>query len=91
MTAPEQKLLRRITVGLGLLPVRFYRRCISPWKPPCCRYDPTCSEYALVAIERFGILKGGWLTIRRIARCHPFAGYGADPVPERPAQRGCGS
>lgn len=78
-------------VSTFLLPVHFYRRVISPWKPATCRYHPTCSEYALVAVERFGIFKGGWLTLRRIARCHPFAGYGEDPVPEPSAQRDFGS
>lgn len=68
---------------LWLAPVRFYRRFLSPLKPPCCRYTPTCSEYAIEAIERFGVLRGTWLAIRRIARCHPFAGYGYDPVPQR--------
>ncbi len=58
--------------GLLLAIVRFYRRYISPLRPPCCRFIPTCSEYALIAIERYGARKGGWLALRRIARCHPF-------------------
>ena len=82
---------RRWATAAFLLPVHFYRRCISVWTPATCRYHPTCSEYALVAVTRFGILRGSWLSIRRIARCHPFAGYGEDPVPEREAQRGCES
>ena len=61
--------------------VRFYRACISPWKPPSCRYVPTCSEYALVAIERHGAWRGGWMAVRRILRCHPFHPGGYDPVP----------
>ena len=52
--------------------VRFYRKRISPLTKPCCRFIPTCSEYALTAIERYGAWKGGWLALRRICRCHPF-------------------
>lgn len=87
MSSAEKNRLHRTAIQLSTLPVRFYRRWISPWKPACCRYDPTCSKYALVALERFGIVKGSWLTLRRIARCHPFASYGSDPVPDDPAQR----
>lgn len=76
-------LVRRIWVA----PIRLYRRYLSPFKPPCCRYTPTCSQYALEAIERFGILRGSWLAVRRVARCHPFAGYGHDPVPNRTQPR----
>ena len=61
--------------------IRFYRRQISPRKPPCCRYIPTCSQYALEAIEKYGALKGGWLAFRRILRCNPFHKGGYDPVP----------
>ncbi len=68
---------------LLLLPIRCYRRFVSPLKPPCCRYHPTCSRYAQQAIERHGMLRGSWLAFRRILRCHPFAGYGEDQVPER--------
>ena len=87
MSLSSRGTVHGVAVRLCILPVRFYRRWISPWKPACCRYDPTCSKYALIALERFGILKGSWLTLRRIARCHPFASYGPDPVPEHPAQR----
>ena len=52
--------------------VRFYRKRISPLTKPCCRFIPTCSEYALTAIERYGAWKGGWLALKRICRCHPF-------------------
>ncbi|HSM08823.1 MAG TPA: membrane protein insertion efficiency factor YidD [Gemmatimonadota bacterium] len=64
---------------LGL--IRFYRAAISPLLPPACRYEPTCSEYARVAIERYGAGRGSWLALRRLARCHPFGGSGWDPVP----------
>ena len=57
---------------LLLFMIRFYRRAISPLRPPCCRFIPTCSEYALEAVEKYGVLKGGWLALRRLSRCHPF-------------------
>nr|WP_297280466.1 membrane protein insertion efficiency factor YidD [uncultured Butyricicoccus sp.] len=62
--------------------VRFYRRAISPHTAPTCRYIPTCSQYALEAIEKYGACKGGWLAFRRICRCHPWSKRGPyDPVP----------
>lgn len=63
--------------------IRFYQRKISPLFPPRCRYYPTCSHYALTAIERFGIVKGGLLAIRRLARCNIFFPGGVDLVPEK--------
>ena len=70
-------LLRNILIAL----VKFYRAAISPYRPPCCRYIPTCSQYALEALEKYGALKGGWLAFRRILRCNPFHKGGYDPVP----------
>ena len=64
-----------------LLVLRFYRRWISPLKPPSCRYTPTCSAYAVEAVLRYGALRGGWLAVRRVLRCHPWARGGYDPVP----------
>ena len=64
---------------LGL--IRFYRRQISPGLPPACRFSPTCSEYALEAVEKYGACKGGYLSVRRILKCHPFHKGGYDPVP----------
>ncbi|MDO4877812.1 MAG: membrane protein insertion efficiency factor YidD [Neisseria sp.] len=61
--------------------IEFYRYCISPLIPPRCRYTPTCSQYALDAVQKYGALKGGLLAVRRIARCHPWGGSGHDPVP----------
>lgn len=61
--------------------VRFYRKFISPMTRPCCRFMPTCSQYALEALEKYGAIKGGWLAIRRILRCNPLCKGGYDPVP----------
>ena len=63
--------------------VRGYRRFISPLKPPVCRFTPTCSQYAVEALARHGALRGGRLAVWRICRCHPWGGYGYDPVPPR--------
>lgn len=63
--------------------IRLYRTIISPLKPPTCRFYPTCSQYGLEAIKRFGAIKGGWLTLKRILRCHPLHPGGVDPVPEK--------
>ena len=61
--------------------VKFYQRCISPFTPASCRYTPTCSQYALEALRKYGPLKGTWLTLKRLSRCHPWGGSGYDPVP----------
>ena len=61
--------------------VRFYRLAISPWLGGNCRFDPTCSSYAIEALQVHGIFKGTWLAIHRIGRCHPWGGSGYDPVP----------
>ena len=66
---------------LLLLLVRAYRRLVSPALPPSCRFYPSCSQYAEAALLRHGALRGGWLTARRLARCHPFHPGGIDPVP----------
>ena len=61
--------------------VRFYQVAISPLKPPTCRFSPTCSTYAIDALRKYGLLKGGALALKRIMRCHPWGGKGYDPVP----------
>ena len=61
--------------------IRFYRKNISPLRQPCCRYVPTCSQYALEAVEKYGAMKGFWLALKRLLRCHPFHKGGYDPVP----------
>lgn len=67
------------TVLVGL--IRFYQRFISPLTGPSCRFHPTCSNYALEAIQKYGAVKGSWLAAKRIGRCHPFHPGGYDPVP----------
>ncbi len=66
---------------LVMLPIRGYQRFISPMLPPSCRFTPSCSQYALEAVAKYGALKGGWLAARRLARCHPFNPGGYDPIP----------
>jgi len=61
--------------------VRAYQVFVRPWLPPACRYQPTCSEYALAALQIHGAVRGTWLATRRICRCHPWGGAGHDPVP----------
>ncbi len=69
--------MKRLLLGS----IRFYQRGISPLKPPSCRFYPTCSAYGFEAIEKFGAMKGTWLTLIRIGKCHPFHPGGYDPVP----------
>jgi putative membrane protein insertion efficiency factor len=71
---------RLLSLPLILL-VRFYQVCISPLKPPSCRFTPTCSQYAIEALRKHGPIKGLYLTARRLLRCHPWGGSGYDPVP----------
>jgi putative membrane protein insertion efficiency factor len=76
--------LRSIVLGV----IRFYQLALSPLKPPTCRFQPTCSSYAHEAVSTWGVLRGGWLFVRRFARCNPFGGEGYDPVPLRPETTG---
>ncbi|WP_251198284.1 membrane protein insertion efficiency factor YidD [Anaerotardibacter muris] len=74
--------IRSLPTKLAVLCIKFYRFALSPILPPSCRFTPTCSEYSIIALKRFGFIKGAYLSIRRIARCHPGGDYGYDPVPE---------
>ena len=78
---PIVDFLRRTVVAILLLPIYFYKVCISPFTPPSCRFQPTCSQYAIEALRKHGPLRGSWLTLKRILRCHPWGGSGYDPVP----------
>jgi putative membrane protein insertion efficiency factor len=71
--------IARILIGL----VRFYQLAVSPWTPAACRFTPTCSVYAIDALREHGAVRGLWLAARRIVRCHPWGGFGYDPVPSR--------
>lgn len=73
--------MKKILTKIMLLPIYFYKYSISPLLPPACRYTPTCSEYAIEALKKYGPLKGTHLAIRRILSCHPWGGSGYDPVP----------
>lgn len=76
-------MVRRVLIGF----VRFYQAAISPLTPPSCRFTPTCSQYAIEALEGHGLVRGIWLTVRRLSRCHPWGGKGYDPVPPEPTGR----
>lgn len=73
--------LRKVLIFPFVALIGFYQICISPYKPPTCRFTPTCSEYALQAFRKWGPFKGLYLTVRRLLRCHPWGGSGYDPVP----------
>ena len=75
------QLLSKALSKLMLALIWFYRHCISPLTPAACRYTPTCSQYAVEAIKKYGPFRGGWLAFKRILRCNPWGGSGYDPVP----------
>ena len=75
------KQIKKFLSYILLILIKFYRHSISPLLPPACRFTPTCSQYALEAIQKYGPFKGLWLTIKRLLRCHPWGGSGYDPVP----------
>lgn len=74
-------MLRKILIFPLVVLIRFYQSGISPFLPPSCRYTPTCSHYALEALKKHGLFKGGWLGLKRILSCHPWGKNGYDPVP----------
>jgi len=79
MKKEVETMMARLLVWL----IRGYQLFLSPLKPPSCRFAPTCSHYAIEAVRRFGVRKGGWLAVRRILKCHPFHPGGIDPVPDK--------
>ncbi len=75
------KLISKVIGGLFVLLIRLYQKLLSPLLGAQCRYTPTCSQYGVEAIKKYGPFKGGWLTLKRIGRCNPWGGHGHDPVP----------
>jgi len=75
--------MKKILIAPFIALVRFYQKFISPLLPPSCRYTPTCSQYTVEALQKHGLFKGGWLSIKRIISCQPWGGSGYDPVPEK--------
>ena len=73
--------MRQVPALVAMVLIRTYKIVLSPFLPPACRFHPTCSEYALEAIGRYGLIRGGWLAGRRVLRCHPWNPGGVDPVP----------
>lgn len=81
-TSKVAELVKKILIAPLVFLIKFYQICISPLKGgPTCRFTPTCSQYALEALRKYGLFKGGWLALKRIVRCHPWGGSGYDPVP----------
>ena len=77
MTGKRSRIGRRAAVAM----VRMYQVAVSPVLGPACRYEPNCSQYAVEAIERYGVIRGAWLATRRVVRCNPLGGFGLDPLP----------
>lgn len=72
-----------LLIKLARSVIHFYQDALSPYLPHVCRHQPTCSQYALIALKKHGLVKGLWLTFKRLIRCHPFGSKGYDPVPEK--------
>lgn len=75
--------VKKILIFPFVFLIRIYQKFISPFTPATCRFTPTCSQYSLEALQTHGILKGGWLSLKRIASCNPWGGSGPDPVPPK--------
>ena len=75
--------LKKIVIAPFIFIIRVYQNVLSPLIPPACRYEPTCSHYTVEALQTYGLFKGTWLGVKRIARCHPWGGDGYDPVPPK--------
>lgn len=75
--------LKRIIQFPFILLIKIYQWVISPLTPAACRYNPTCSAYSIQAIREWGVIRGGWLALKRISSCHPWGGFGDDPVPKK--------
>lgn len=75
------KLINKLFTLIAIFLVKIYKWFISPILPSACRYQPTCSVYTMDALQKYGIIKGGWLSIKRIVSCNPWGGHGHDPVP----------
>ncbi len=73
--------MKRIGSAIGIVLIKLYQWLISPMFPPTCRYTPTCSQYGIEALKKYGLFKGSYLTFKRVMRCRPGAGHGHDPVP----------
>lgn len=78
------EIIRKIIRFPFIALIRFYQMVISPIFPANCRYNPTCSTYSIEALKEWGVIKGSWMAIKRISSCHPWGGFGDDPVPENP-------
>lgn len=79
--------MNRLLKKIAILPIRFYQVAISPLLGSSCRFQPTCSHYMVKSIEEWGVLRGVWLGLKRIWRCHPWGGHGYDPVPLNPKKQ----
>jgi putative membrane protein insertion efficiency factor len=75
------KTIKQVLSFPFILLIKLYQWIISPWLKPSCRYTPTCSQYGIEALKKYGPVKGLWLTVKRISKCHPWGGHGYDPVP----------